>query len=138
MFAPGVEEYATRLGHYAKFSLQEIAPSRKSGALAREEEGRALLAALKRDESLIALDERGDLLGSVEFAREVLGRAQQRARDLVFVVGGDEGLSPEVRERAERTVSLSKMTLPHRLARLVLVEQIYRGFTLLKGEPYHK
>jgi 23S rRNA (pseudouridine1915-N3)-methyltransferase len=66
------------------------------------------------------------------------GEAQRRGRDLLFVIGGDEGLDESVRKAAKKVVSLSRMVLPHRLARLVLVEQIYRAFTIVKGEPYHK
>jgi 23S rRNA (pseudouridine1915-N3)-methyltransferase len=85
----------------------------------------------------VALDERGKLLDSVELSRYV-GRAQDGAKDLLLIIGGDEGLDERVRQAADLTLSLSKMTLPHRLARVVLVEQLYRAFTILKGEPYHK
>ncbi|SET14134.1 23S rRNA (pseudouridine1915-N3)-methyltransferase [Myxococcus fulvus] len=85
----------------------------------------------------MALDERGSLIDSVELGRYV-AKAQTGSRDLLFVIGGDEGLDESVRAAAHLTLSLSKMTLPHRLARVVLVEQLYRAFTILKGEPYHK
>lgn len=83
------------------------------------------------------MDERGKLLTSVELS-EYVRKAQNQSRDLVFAIGGDEGLSDAVKQRANLTLSLSKMTLPHRLARVVLVEQIYRAYTLIRGEPYHK
>jgi 23S rRNA (pseudouridine1915-N3)-methyltransferase len=67
-----------------------------------------------------------------------VAKAQTGAKDLLFIIGGDEGLDESVRSAANLTLSLSKMTLPHRLARVVLVEQIYRAYTILKGEPYHK
>ena len=67
-----------------------------------------------------------------------VARAQGAAKDLVFVIGGDEGLDPRVRDAAHLTLSLSRLTLPHRLARLVLAEQLYRAFTIVRGEPYHK
>lgn len=86
---------------------------------------------------LVALDERGQLLDSVELSRYV-GKAQQQARDLLFVIGGDEGLDPSVTAKAHLVLSLSRMTLPHRLARAVIAEQLYRAMTLLRGEPYHK
>jgi len=86
---------------------------------------------------LIALDERGQLLSSVELSR-LIEQAQNQSRDLLFAVGGDEGLGSEVLAAAHRTLSLSRLTLPHRLARLVLVEQLYRAFTMLRGEPYAK
>jgi 23S rRNA (pseudouridine1915-N3)-methyltransferase len=101
------------------------------------EEGERLLALCRPREELVALDGEGKALSSAELAQR-LGQAQRDAADLLFVIGGDEGLDPAVRRRARWTLSLSRMTLPHRLARLVLAEQLYRGFTLLRGEPYHK
>ena len=86
---------------------------------------------------LVALDERGKHLSSVDFAKW-LGKQQDAARDVAFVIGGDEGLAEAVRAKAGLVLSLSAMTLPHRLARLVLLEQVYRAFSILRGEPYHK
>lgn len=137
LFSPGVDEYVRRLGHAAKVAVVELGESRATGARAKEEEGRALLGKLGPRDVLVALDERGRQLSSVDFAKW-LGRQQDSARDLAFVVGGDEGLSEEVRGRAALVLSLSAMTLPHRLARLLLVEQVYRAFSILRGEPYHK
>jgi 23S rRNA (pseudouridine1915-N3)-methyltransferase len=88
-------------------------------------------------EVLVALDERGKPLDSPELAR-FLAEARARSEDLLFAVGGDEGHAARVREASRLVLSLSRMTLPHRLARLVLVEQLYRGFTLIEGQPYHK
>jgi len=85
----------------------------------------------------VALDERGKQLSTPELA-QWLGKQQQGGKDLAFVIGGDEGLSDEVRARAALVLSLSRFTLPHRLARLVLMEQLYRVFTLLRGESYHR
>jgi 23S rRNA (pseudouridine1915-N3)-methyltransferase len=132
LFAPGVAEYADRLQHYTKPQLIELPESKSLAA-----EGDATLAKLSDRDVLIALDERGKELSSVELSQWV-GRQQQNARDLAFAIGGDEGLAPAVREKAQLVLSLSKLTLPHRLARLVLLEQLYRAFTLLRGEPYHK
>lgn len=137
LFAPGVAEYVGRLGHHAKVSVVELPESRASGARAKDEEGQALLAQLTPRDVLVALDERGKPWGSVELAR-FIEKQQTQGRDLVFVIGGDEGLSDEVRAKASVTLSLSAMTLPHRLARLVLAEQLYRAFTIIRGEPYHR
>ncbi len=137
LFAPGVAEYAGRLGHYAKLELKELPESRQSGARAKDDEAEATLAQVGPKDALVALDERGRALSSVELAR-FIAKQQGLGRDLVLVIGGDEGLSDAVRSKAALTLSLSAMTLPHRLARLVLVEQLYRAFTILKGEPYHK
>jgi 23S rRNA (pseudouridine1915-N3)-methyltransferase len=139
LFEPGVQEYAGRLAHYCKFELLELPDAKKArdpaGAIA--EEAASILAKLKPGETLVALDERGKALTSRGLA-EWLGRLSSQGRDVAFVVGGAEGLGEEVRKRAALVLSLSAMTLPHRLARLVVAEQIYRAFTLLKGEPYHR
>ncbi|MGV3623958.1 MAG: 23S rRNA (pseudouridine(1915)-N(3))-methyltransferase RlmH [Archangium sp.] len=137
LFSPGVDEYAKRLSHTHKVQLIELPESRASGVKAKEEEGAALLKKLGPRDALVALDEHGKSLSSVELAKW-LGRQQDSGRDVAFVIGGDEGLSEEVRAKAALTLSLSAMTLPHRLARLVLLEQVYRGFSILRGEPYHK
>ncbi len=108
-------------------------PAARSAA----EEAKALLGKRASGDWLVAMDERGDTLSSQELAA-FIGKAQHQAKDLLFVIGGDEGLDASVRTAATRTLSLSRMTLPHRLARVVLVEQLYRAFTLLRGEPYHK
>jgi 23S rRNA (pseudouridine1915-N3)-methyltransferase len=103
----------------------------------RQKEAQALLARKGPQDWLVALDERGQELTSEELA-QFLGKAQLGSRDVLCVIGGDEGLDASVRQQAHLVLSLSRMTLPHRLARVVLVEQLYRALTLLKGEPYHK
>lgn len=137
LFAPGVAEYTQRLQHYAKTELKELPESRAGGERARVEEGQALLAKLSPKDVLIALDERGKGLSTVELA-QWMGKQQQVGKDLAFAIGGDEGLSDEVRGKAALVLSLSRLTFPHRLARLVLMEQLYRVATLLKGEAYHR
>jgi len=138
-FEPAVQAYAERLKHYTRLELTELpaSPGKRPPEASRAAEAKRLLAARRPGEVLLALDERGDRLDTPGFAR-LLGDAQLRAQDLLFVVGGDDGLASAVREAASRVLSLSSLTLPHRLARLVLVEQLYRGFTVLKGEPYHR
>lgn len=134
-----MQGYAERVRRHAELDLVEL-PTAK-GALppadARRREGEALLAKLKPESWLVALDERGTLLDSLELAR-LVATARDAGRELVFAIGGDEGLDSPVRERAWKVLALSRMTLPHRLARLVLMEQLYRAFSLLRGEPYHK
>jgi 23S rRNA (pseudouridine1915-N3)-methyltransferase len=132
LFQPAVDEYAGRLKHYAKVELIELPAGRT-----KADEAKAILARIPVSEVLIALDERGKLQTSVELADFVAG-AQNRSKDLAFVIGGDEGLDGSVLARAGLTLSLSKMTLPHRLARAVLMEQLYRAFTIVRGEPYHR
>ena len=134
-----MQGYAERVRRHAELDLVEL-PAAK-GALppadARRREGEALLAKLKPESWLVALDERGTLLDSLELAR-LVATARDAGRELVFAIGGDEGLDTPVRERAWKVLALSRMTLPHRLARLVLLEQLYRAFSMLRGEPYHK
>ena len=132
LFTPGVEEYAARLRHYTQLELLEL-PAGRSMA----DEAEALFSHLKTGERLMALDERGEALTSIALARFV-GKERERSGRLTFVVGGDEGLDPSVRRRATKVLQLSAFTLPHRMARLVLMEQLYRAFTLIHGESYSK
>lgn len=87
---------------------------------------------------VVALDERGAMLTSPEFARLMADTRDQGARDMAFIIGGADGLDPDVRERADSTLSLSPMVWPHMLARVMLAEQIYRAATILSGSPYHR
>jgi 23S rRNA (pseudouridine1915-N3)-methyltransferase len=139
LYAPAVEEYVQRIARYAKFELVEVPEARRHAGTpqAREEEGQAILSRLGDREDLVALDERGRELTSLELARR-LQTWLEGGRDLALVIGGADGLSPGVLERSRERISLSRLTLAHRLARLVLVEQLYRAFTILRGEPYHK
>jgi 23S rRNA (pseudouridine1915-N3)-methyltransferase len=139
LYAPAVEEYAKRLARYVRFELVELPEARKHAGTprAKEEEGAALLARLDPREHVVALDERGKEYTSLELARRVEAW-QGHGRDVALLVGGSDGLSPEVLARAQEKLALSRFTLAHRLARLVLVEQLYRAMTILRGEPYHK
>jgi 23S rRNA (pseudouridine1915-N3)-methyltransferase len=139
LFDPAVKEYANRLSHYTRFELIELphAKGRLRSTDAKLREAAILLEQLARNDRLVALDARGTQMSSLELSR-YLQRAQNDARDLLFVIGGDEGLAEGVLNASHLTLSLSTLTLPHRLARLVLVEQLYRAFTILRGEPYAK
>lgn len=139
LYAPAVDEYAKRLGRYARFELVEVPEARRHAGTprARDEEGEALLGKLGPRERVVCLDERGDEETSLAFARRV-ERWLAGGQDVALLVGGSDGLAGAVRERAAETIALSRLTLAHRLARLVLVEQLYRAFTILRGEPYHK
>lgn len=133
-----VNDYAARLRHYTRFELVEL-PSHRGGEPARAKavEATAILDRVKATDRLVALDELGKTLTSHELAEQI-NQSQIKSQSLVFCIGGDEGLSKEVIDRSSLTLSLSRFTLPHRLARLVLVEQLYRAFTILRGEAYHK
>jgi len=139
LYQPAVEEYLSRLSRYGKVELVEVPEARRHAGTpqAREEEAEALLDRLGPRERLVALDERGPEHTSPELARR-LAAWQAGGRDVALVIGGSDGLSPRLLEKADERLSLSRLTLAHRLARLVLAEQLYRAFTILRGEPYHK
>jgi 23S rRNA (pseudouridine1915-N3)-methyltransferase len=139
LYAPAVEEYARRLGRYARFEVVEVPEARKQAGTpgAKDEEGESVLRKLDPRERVVLLDERGEEPTSLELARR-LERWLAGGKDLAFVVGGSDGHGARVRARADESLSLSRLTLAHRLARVVLAEQLYRAFTLVRGEPYHK
>jgi 23S rRNA (pseudouridine1915-N3)-methyltransferase len=116
-------EYLKRSERYGKCEMREIQPNRFE------------LWAKHPTASKIMLDPTGKALNSFQFA-DVIGKAEREARDLVFVIGGADGLPPGWRERADWLLSLSQMTFPHELARAMLAEQLYRAFTILRGHPY--
>ena len=136
----GLEMYSSRLVHYVPFSVKELSELKGVGSfthdMIKQKEGEALLKAIKPSDTVIILDERGEQFSSLEFAARI-GRYLQAGRDLVFVVGGAYGFSPEVYSRASSSISLSRMTCSHQLVRTVFAEQLYRAFTILRGEPYH-
>ena len=139
LYAPAVDEYAKRLSRQVRFELVEVPEARKNAGTpqAKVEEGATLLAKVGPRERVVVLDERGDELTSRELASRV-GRWLERGQDVALLIGGSDGLSEEVLARADERLALSRFTLAHRLARLVLVEQLYRAMTILRGEPYHK
>jgi 23S rRNA (pseudouridine1915-N3)-methyltransferase len=139
LYAPAVEEYAKRIARHARFAVEEVPEARRAAGTprARDEEAASLLGRIEPRERVVLLDERGMEPTSVELARRLDGWLQG-GRDVTLVIAGSDGPGEAVRERAQETLSLSRMTLAHRLARLVLLEQLYRAFTILRGEPYHK
>jgi 23S rRNA (pseudouridine1915-N3)-methyltransferase len=131
-----IERYRARLPWPVE--IREIEAKTAEPARRRAEEGRAILAAVPPGAPLVALDERGTPLSSRAFA-ERLGRWQEEGRrTIAFAIGGPDGLEPGVRERADLVLALGRLTLPHELARLVLVEQLYRAHSILAGHPYHR
>lgn len=133
-YAERVERHGRSLG-ISSFTLREVPDGTGPGRIAME--GERLLA-LNRAGPLVALDERGESLTSVAFAQRLTGAVEAGAPNLCFAIGGADGLAPPVRERADWTLSLSAMTLPHLLARAVLLEQLYRAMTIRLGHPYHR
>ena len=137
----GLEMYASRLKHYVPFELREIPELKGVSALSREQikerEGELILKQLKPTDEVILLDEHGQEYRSLEFADWLGRRLVGSGRDLVFVIGGAYGFSGAVYDRAGGRLSLSKMTFSHQLVRTIFAEQLYRAFTILRGEPYH-
>ncbi|HKU79461.1 MAG TPA: 23S rRNA (pseudouridine(1915)-N(3))-methyltransferase RlmH [Rhodanobacteraceae bacterium] len=139
--AEGFAEYAKRLSRDLPLELVEIKPGARGkgrdDARAMVDEGAALLAALPRDAYVIALDGRGAAWSSEQLA-EQLSKWRMAGRDLAFLIGGPDGHSRDVLQRADQRWSLGPMTLPHMLVRLVVAEQLYRAVTILNGHPYHR
>ncbi|RMF36315.1 MAG: 23S rRNA (pseudouridine(1915)-N(3))-methyltransferase RlmH [Chlorobiota bacterium] len=133
------QEYLARLERYnLRATIEECSASNASTPEATVAVHSAqILARLHARDTVVLLDERGQVLRSEEFARLLERWMMHAARRLVFVIGGPWGVAPAVRERADATISLSALTLPHELARLVLCEQLYRAVSILRGEPYH-
>jgi len=135
------EEYLKRLGPYADVRVVEIAdrdPGRGGEARALAEEGADILKALPAEAHVIALEIGGKQLTSEAFSARLQALGLEGRSTVAFVIGGSHGLAPEVTVRANERLSLGPMTLPHNMARVVLLEQVYRAFRIARGEPYHK
>ena len=137
----GLDLYVSRLRHYVPFSLVEIPQLKNVSALTQEQikerEGELILKQLNPGDSVILLDEHGKEYRSVEWAEWIRQRLARGGKALVFVIGGAYGFSQAVYDRAEGMVSLSRMTFSHQMVRTIFAEQLYRAFTIIKGEPYH-
>lgn len=141
----GIQEYAKRLTPYIKFQMEEVADEKAPDTLSeaevsivKEREGERILAHIKESAHVIALAIGGQLWSSEELAAEIDRLGTYGTSHVVFVIGGSHGLSDQVLRRAQQRLSFGRMTLPHQLMRLVLVEQIYRAVKINRGEPYHK
>ena len=141
-WADACAEYLKRLQPYAKTEVREVAdvdPARAGGVdAAREREGAAVLAALSASSHVVRLAIDGKERSSEGLARRIDELKLRGTSDIAFVIGGSEGVSATVRARADETLSFGKITLPHNLARVVLLEQLYRAQKISRGEPYHK
>ena len=137
----GLDMYVSRLKHYAPFELVEIPELKNVSSLTRDQiksrEGELILKNVKNSDDLVLLDEHGREFRSIEFAKYLEDKMISSGKDVVFVVGGAYGFSPDVYSRANGKVSLSKMTFSHQIVRTIFAEQLYRAFTIIKGEPYH-
>jgi 23S rRNA (pseudouridine1915-N3)-methyltransferase len=137
----GIAIYAKRLQHYVPFEIKEIPDVRNAGNLShaqlKAQEGQLILRQLGANDDLLLLDENGSQFSSGEWAGYLEKKLCHTSRSLVFVVGGAFGFSDEVIERAADKISLSRMTFSHQMARLIFTEQLYRAFTIIRGESYH-
>lgn len=136
-----IDDYSKRLSFYIKFEL-EIIPDLKnvknlSESQQKEKEGELILAKLAPTDQLILLDENGSSFSSIGFSDYLQKKMNSGIKTLVFVIGGPYGFSEEVYKKSQGKISLSAMTFSHQMVRLFVIEQIYRGFTILKNEPYH-
>ncbi len=137
----GIGEYVKRLVHYIPFELEIIPDIRNKKNMTPElqkiQEGELILAKLQPGRELHLFDENGTTFSSREFSNFIERKMLAGIKELVFVIGGPYGFSEKVYKHAASKISLSRMTFSHQMARLVCVEQFYRAFTILKGEPYH-
>lgn len=140
-----IEEYKKRLGRYCKLEIVELADEKTPDSASdaqnlqiKEKEGGRILAALHEDSFVIALAIEGDMPDSVEFSRKIARLAVDGCSHITFIIGGSLGLDKRVLKRADYLLSFSRMTFPHQLMRVILLEQLYRGFRIAKNEPYHK
>ena len=144
-FADAIKEYEKRLSRYCRLEIVQVAdektPEKASEAKARqirEREGERILAQLKEGAYVIALASEGKMASSEELAKKLEKLGITGKSQVVFVIGGSLGLSEAVLKRADEQLSFSRMTFPHQLMRVILLEQIYRSYRIIAGEPYHK
>jgi 23S rRNA (pseudouridine1915-N3)-methyltransferase len=137
----GIAEYEKRMGKELGFSIVEVALQRRSKSRTidqcRQKEGEALLSRVQRDDFVVALEVNGKTLDTATLARH-LDELKLQGRNLSFLIGGPDGLSADCRARANACWSLSGLTFPHPLVRILLTEQLYRASCILKGHPYHR
>lgn len=126
------DEYRKRLSRYCTIVVEELKEENPEG------EGQNILKRLKKDTYVVTLEIQGKTLSSEELSSKIQGLALEGKSDITFVIGGSDGLSEEVSKRSDFKLSFSRMTFPHQMMRIFLLEQIYRSFKIMKGETYHK
>ncbi len=138
-------EYSKRLSRYVKLNIIELADEKAPETMStaqeeqvKEKEGQRILKAVKDDAFVVVLEIGGKSVTSEELAEFFINKTNQGISNITFVIGGSLGLSKEVSNRGDYSLSFSKMTFPHQMMRVILLEQIYRGFKINKNEPYHK
>jgi 23S rRNA (pseudouridine1915-N3)-methyltransferase len=136
-----IDDYTKRLSFYIKFDLEIIPDIKKVKNLSetqqKEKEGELILSKISPTEQLILLDENGTTFSSIGFSEYLQKKMNSGVKTLVFVIGGPYGFSEDVYKKAKGKISLSEMTFSHQMVRLFFIEQLYRGYTILKNEPYH-
>lgn len=137
----GVDIYRARLEHYCRFEIVTIPALKGVKSLSREQlkdrEAELILKNLTASDECILLDERGKEFSSVSWAQHLEQKFAHSSKNMVFVIGGSMGFGKKVYDRADGLMSLSKMTFSHQMVRLIFLEQLYRAFTIIEGEPYH-
>jgi 23S rRNA (pseudouridine1915-N3)-methyltransferase len=140
-----IAEYSKRLSRYCRLEIIEVTDektpdnaSEKEELQIKDKEGGAILRHVKDNMHIVTLDLKGKMLSSEEFSKYVGNCGVQGESNIAFIIGGSLGLSPEVLKRSDFSLCFSKMTFPHQLMRVILLEQLYRGYRIMSGEPYHK
>jgi len=137
----GEEEYSKRLAHYCSFTRIDIPELKQVKSFSQEEiklrEGELILSKIQSGEYVVLLDDKGKSFNSTAFASHLEKKALHGSSAITFVIGGAYGFSPAVYAKADEQISLSEMTFSHQIIRLIFLEQIYRAFTIIKGEKYH-
>ena len=137
----GLDIYVSRLKHYIPFSIVEIPELKNVSALSKDQikskEGELILKNIRPTDDVILLDEKGKQYTSVELAKIIQDKISYAGKDIIFIIGGAYGFSDAVYQRANSKLSLSKMTFSHQMVSAIFAEQIYRAFTIMRGEPYH-
>ena len=138
---PGVEEFSSRLDRYFNTEWKIITPPKLAASMNEEQLKKAeavmILGMLAREDYLVVLDERGKMLDSIQLADMIQARANESVKNMVFLIGGAYGVDTSLLQRSQFKWSLSALTFPHQLVRLVLAEQLYRACTILRNEKYH-
>jgi len=137
----GIDKYVKRLKHYTKLELVELNELKNTKALSPEQqkakEAELILKKITPLDHVVLMDEKGTELSSTQFAAYINKREITSSASLIFIIGGPYGFDPSVYQRANDKISLSRMTFSHQMVRLFFVEQLYRAYTIIKGEPYH-
>ena len=144
-FRDAIEEYSKRLNSYCSLNIIELKdekipnnPSEKDNQIIKEKEGSNILSHIKKDTYIICLDLKGKQYTSEEFSQKINNISNNISSSITFIIGGSLGISQNVLKKANESISFSKMTFPHQLFRVILLEQIYRAFKIMNNETYHK